>query len=196
MQVAVSGQHVAIGKSLQDYVKNRTEEVITRYFENASSANIHFTKRSYEFTCDIIAHEGSGRSVVLKSTHVADEIHASFDLALAKLEKQLRKYKSKLKDRSNRVKVSQVDSGVKYVISPTRYADDNDEADQAAGAPLIIAEKTLEILTLSVEEAVMKMDLEDLPALMFRNSKNDRINVVYYRKDGNISWVDTYPKIS
>ena len=194
MQVLVSGQHVAIGKSLQDYVKTRTGEVILKYFENASSANIHFTKRSYEFTCDIIAHEGSGRSIVLKSTHIADEIHASFDLALAKLEKQLRKYKSKLKDRSHRVKVSQIDSGVKYVMSPTKYSDGTEESDQAEEAPLIIAEKALEILTLSVEEAVMKMDLEDLPALMFRNSKNDRINVVYYRKDGNISWVDTSPK--
>ena len=58
--------------------------------------------------------------------------------------------------------------------------------------PVIVAEKATKILKLSVGQAVMKMDLEDLPALMFRNVKTDRINVVYYRKDGNISWVDSY----
>lgn len=193
MQISVSGQHVAIGKSLQDYARSRVSEVVTKYFENASTSNIHFTKRNYEFTCDILAHEGSGRAIVLKSSATSDEIHASFDLALAKLEKQLRKYKSKLKDRGNRVKISQIDTGIKYIISPIKYPDE-ESTNASMENPLIIAEKPLEILTLSVEEAVMKMDLEDLPALMFRNTKNDRINVVYYRKDGNISWVDTSPK--
>ena len=57
--------------------------------------------------------------------------------------------------------------------------------------PAIIAEKPTQVLPISVGEAVMKMDLENLPALMFENVKTGRINVVYYRRDGNISWVDS-----
>ncbi len=57
-------------------------------------------------------------------------------------------------------------------------------------APLVIAEKSTDIETLTVSEAVMKMDLSDLPALLFVNSAHGRVNVVYRRTDGNISWVD------
>ena len=54
----------------------------------------------------------------------------------------------------------------------------------------VIDEKSTDIEELSVEEAIMKMDLQNLPALVFINNKNKRLNVVYHRKDGNISWID------
>jgi hypothetical protein len=75
---------------------------------------------------------------------------------------------------------------IKYVIN-SRYEEDKEPEE----APVIIAEKPTEIHHLSVSEAVMKMDLENLPALLFKNVKTGNISVVYYRKDGNISWVET-----
>ena len=66
------------------------------------------------------------------------------------------------------------------------YDDDNHE--KLSGA--IIAEKPTSVDTITVSQAVMKMDLQDLPAVMFRNVSNGRINVVYRRADGNVSWVD------
>ncbi len=54
----------------------------------------------------------------------------------------------------------------------------------------VVDEKTTNIEELSVEEAIMQMDLQNLPALVFINNKNKRLNVVYHRKDGNISWID------
>jgi hypothetical protein len=71
------------------------------------------------------------------------------------------------------------------VLSPE--AGEHDEDKQAA---LVIAETPTDIDTLTVSEAVMKMDLQDLPALMFFNSAHGRVNIVYRRDDGNISWVD------
>ena len=91
------------------------------------------------------------------------------------------------------MKVSEViPTTTKYVISPTKIDDEVEDQEIDLDNPVIVAEKATKILKLSVGQAVMKMDLEDLPALMFRNVKTDRINVVYYRKDGNISWVDSY----
>jgi len=92
------------------------------------------------------------------------------------------------------LKVSEISpNSTKYVISPTKIDDEDDETKEIDfDNPVIVAEKATKILKLSVGQAVMKMDLEDLPALMFRNVKTDRINVVYYRKDGNISWVDSF----
>jgi ribosomal subunit interface protein len=193
MQVSVSGQHLSIGLSLQEYVKERMGGSIKKYFDHAPSATVHFNKQNHHFSCDIVVNDGTGRHIVIKSNASSDDVYFAFDAALSKIEKQLRKYKSKLKDHSSKMKVSEViPTTTKYVISPTKIDDEVEDQEIDLDNPVIVAEKATKILKLSVGQAVMKMDLEDLPALMFRNVKTDRINVVYYRKDGNISWVDSY----
>ena len=67
---------------------------------------------------------------------------------------------------------------------------ENEESDQMEDSLKVVSEKNTDIESLTVEEAIMKMDLQDLPALVFINKKNKRLNVVYHRKDGNISWID------
>ena len=193
MQVSVSGQHLSIGLSLQEYVKERMGGSIKKYFDHAPSATVHFNKQNHHFSCDIVVNDGTGRHIVIKSNASSDDVYFAFDAALSKIEKQLRKYKSKLKDHSSKMKVSEViPTTTKYVISPTKIDDEVEDQEIDLDNPVIVAEKATKILKLSVGQALMKMDLEDLPALMFRNVKTDRINVVYYRKDGNISWVDSY----
>ncbi len=193
MQVSVSGQHLSIGLSLQEYVKERMGGSIKKYFDHAPSATVHFNKQNHDFSCDIVVNDGTGRHIVFKSNASSDDVYFAFDAALSKIEKQLRKYKSKLKDHSSKMKVSEViPTTTKYVILPTKIDDEVEDQEIDLDNPVIVAEKATKILKLSVGQAVMKMDLEDLPALMFRNVKTDRINVVYYRKDGNISWVDSY----
>ena len=188
MKIQVSGQHINIGASLQEYVKQRIEVIVSKYFNIVVSAGINFTKQNYLFECQLMINEGSGRKVVIKSTATADDIYVSFDMALAKVEKQLRRYKSKLqnKDKLNTSDALNSMQAIKYVIN-SRYEEDKEPEE----APVIIAEKPTEIHHLSVSEAVMKMDLENLPALLFKNVKTGNISVVYYRKDGNISWVET-----
>ena len=188
MHIQVSGQHISIGSSIQEYVIERISAVVKKYSIEVQSGNVHFSKQGREFACDIVVNEGSGRHMIMKSNCAADEIYNSFDIALTKLEKQLRRYKSKLNSHSNRVKVSEITSeAVKYIISSEHSGEEEFNVDN----PAIVAEKPAKILSLSVGEAVMKMDLENLPALLFENVKTGRVNVVYYRKDGNISWVDT-----
>ncbi|MCC8398894.1 MAG: ribosome-associated translation inhibitor RaiA [Rickettsia endosymbiont of Labidopullus appendiculatus] len=190
MQISVSGQHISIGNSLQDYVKSRTTQVAEKYFSTIVSANVHFSKQGFQLVCDIVMNDGTGRHIILKGNAASDDIYSAFDTALSRLEKQLRKYKSKLKDRHDRIKISEAaPKAVKYTITPHQHEDEDNIA--AYDNPVIIAEKSVEILTLSVSGAVMKMDLENLPALMFQNSNTNRINIVYYRRDGNISWIDS-----
>ncbi|HJD57531.1 MAG TPA: ribosome-associated translation inhibitor RaiA [Rickettsia endosymbiont of Sericostoma sp.] len=190
MQVSVSGQHISIGNSLQDYVKSRTTQVAAKYFSTIINANVHFSKQGFQLVCDIVVNDGTGRHIILKGNAASDDIYSAFDAALSRLEKQLRKYKSKLKDRHDRIKISEAaPKAVKYIITPHEHEDEDNVP--ASDNPVIIAEKSVEILTLSVSEAVMKMDLENLPALMFQNSNTNRINIVYYRRDGNISWIDS-----
>jgi len=184
MQIQVSGQHMSIGESLSIYTKERIQDVVSKYFEHAVSANIHFVKQSYLHLCDILVNEGTGRHMVIKSSAECNDVYSSFDQALVKLEKQLRKYKSRIKDHT-KSKTSEVYvDAVKYVINPH-------SEEIVADNPVTIAEAPHKIGSYSVAEAIMKMDLENLPALMFKNAATERMNVVYYRKDGNIAWVDS-----
>ncbi|MGC0371476.1 MAG: hypothetical protein DGJ47_000165 [Rickettsiaceae bacterium] len=187
MQVQISGQHISLSESLQKYVENRTQEVVQKYFADAPNSHVYFSQNHREFTCDIVVNEGTGRHIFLKSHAVCDDVYSAYDQSISKMEKQLRKYKSKLRDHSNRIKPSEaLLDAVSYTISSEFDHEGEDNMDN----PAIISEEPVNILNLSVGQAVMHMDLHNLPTLMFRNIKNDRINVVYYRKDGNISWVD------
>lgn len=190
MEIKISGQHISVGNSLKGYVEGRLQEMVTKYFEHAVSSNVHFVKDGHKIKCDVMVHEGTGRHAITKSEALCDDIYSSFDIALAKCEKQLRRYKSRLKDRHNKVKLSEATPDLqvkKYIFEPQR---DDEEVDLEQN-PIIIAENDLHIEDMSVSEAVMKMDLENLPAVMFKNVKNGKTNMVYYRPDGNIAWVDS-----
>ena len=185
MQIHISGQHIDLGESLTSYAEGRVKDVVTKYFDHAISANVHFSRQGYLNICDLMVNEGTGRHMVIKSNAECDDVYSAFDQAVIKLEKQLRKYKARIKDH-HKSKTSEVFvDAVKYVID--RYSEEDSEGDN----PVTIAENPIKIGTYSVAEAIMKMDLENVPALMFKNSSTNRMNVVYYRKDGNIAWVDS-----
>lgn len=188
MQISISGQHVNIGNSLQIYAKEKLIHIIQKYFGDIINANVHFTKDAAQIFCNIELTDSTGKHIITKNQQSSQEIYHSFDSAVLNLEKQLRKYKSRLKDRHDKVKISELpSSAMKYVLN----SNFNEHEEQDIDNPVIIAEKPAEIETLNVSEAVMVMDLKNLPALMFYNSKSGRINTVYYRKDGNISWIDS-----
>lgn len=196
MQIIVSGQTVQIGQALQEYVKDKLIKCVTKYFDHAVGAHVVFHKRSAFFTADINVNDGTGKHTLLRGEAEADDVHVAFDLALVKIEKQLRRYKSRIKNHHKDKLSDLVENGVvgtKYVISP--FSDETHEDyimdDVNENNPIIIAEKSASIERLTVAEAVMRMDLNGLPALIFINSNSNCINLVYHRVDGNISWIDT-----
>ena len=194
MHISISGQHVSISNALKEHVESRMNEVINKFFSDIVSVNVNFVKENLRITSKIVVNDAVGRHLVIKSNASCDEIYSAFDTALNKLSKQLRKYKNKLNNHHNKVKVSEAHiDATKYTISAQKDFEDvetEDDIDSEIDNPVIVAEKPISVKKLSTKEAVMQMDLEDLPALMFQNIKTGRMNVVYYRKDGNISWVD------
>lgn len=192
MKIMISGKHVDIGESLTTHIESRLEEGVKKYLDRVTSVSVVVTKEAHLFRVDINGNSGTSSGVVIKSSATANEVYACFDAAAEKIEKQLRRYKRRLtnhhKTSHHGVQSSSSVSGRKYVLQP------ENEADAGEGSPVVVAEKATAIEHLSVSEAVMKMDLADLPALMFFNSASGRINVIYRRTDGNISWVDPQEK--
>ena len=116
----------------------------------------------------------------------AETAHPAFDQALERIAKRLRDHHRKKKSAAehNPVNVQ------RYVITPP--LDDGEEGsyEVVGDNTVIIAETTGEIETLPFGEAVMRMDLADRAAYVFRNSGNGRVNMVDCRRDRNIGWAD------
>jgi len=186
MQLHISGKHVDLGDSFRAHAEKRLSESVSKYLERIPNVDVVVGKEAHQFRVDIHGNTGTHSGIVVKSQGLAPDVYAAFDAAAEKISKQLRRYKRRLKGHHNGDKQSiNVKSARKYVLQPEKF----DELEEQ-GAPVVIAETNTSVETLTVSEAVMKMDLTHLPALLFFNAKHGRLNVVYRREDGNISWVD------
>lgn len=192
MKITVSGKQVDVGESLRHYVQERLSAGVPKYLDRVTHCDVVISREAHQFRTDIVLSTGTHAGLTVKGRADAGDAHSSFDAAATRIEKQLRRYKRRLtnhhKDQQQREAADLAAlqaSGTKYVL-----ASHADEEVTEEDAPLIIAEKPTSVDRLTVSEAVMRMDLADLPALMFFNKANGRLNTVYRRADGNISWVD------
>jgi ribosomal subunit interface protein len=190
MEIRVSGHQVDTGEALREHVRERLSGIADKYFSRAISANVTFGKgpHDHNFCCDIFAHVMQG--LVLKASGEAADAHPAFDQAADKIEKQLRRYMRRLKDRNSGAEkaLADEDRGLDADAAYTVFgAADEDEAPDN---PPIIAETKVDIPEASVSDAVMLMDLRHTNALMFRNSGTGAFNMVYRRGDGTIGWVE------
>ena len=188
MQLHISGRQVDLGAAFQGHVEKRLSEGLNKYLDRIVSVDVVVSKEAHhQYRVDIHGNTGTHSGITLKSQGGANEIYAAFDDAATKVEKQLRRYKRRIKDHHQHDKAEvRALSARKYVLKPE--SDSEELAEK--WAPVVVAETSTNVETLTVSEAVMKMDLANLPALMFFNAGNGRVNVVYRRVDGNISWVD------
>ena len=187
MRYQISGKHIDIGESLTTHVKAEISEIIGKYAERPTDALITFSKDAHEYVCEIAIHLSTGMTV--NASARASEIYASFDHAANKIEKQLRRYKRRLKDHANhRTTPIETFGASSYILASEQ--EDTDAAENETLTPIIVAEMETGIKSLSVGEAVMQMELADEAVLVFKNEGNDGLNVVYRRKDGNIGWID------
>ncbi|WP_129793696.1 ribosome hibernation-promoting factor, HPF/YfiA family [Sphingosinicella sp. CPCC 101087] len=188
MDIRVSGHQIDIGESLRGHVETRLNAVAEKYFSRAISSQVTFGKGPYDhsFTCDIVAYVPQG--VVLKGHGGAADAHAAFDQAADRIEKQLRRYKRRLKDRhAQSAHAEAVASAID--ASYTVFAPPADEEEPVDNPP-IVAETRVDIPEASVSDAVMLLDLRNTNALLFRNSGTGNFNMVYRRGDGTIGWVE------
>ena len=184
MDLAINGKHVKVGAALRDHVRENLESAVAKYFDRAPDAAVTFSRESHLFRVDISVH--AGRGMLLQGGAASGDAYAAFDGALARIAKRLRRYKRRLNDRHRGRGVDEFIPAQQYILA----AEGEDDDAAPKGEPAIVAELPTEIATLTVSEAVMRMDLADVPAMMFRNRAHGGLNVVYRRPDGNIGWID------
>ncbi|MGB3407138.1 MAG: ribosome-associated translation inhibitor RaiA [Jannaschia sp.] len=186
MRYQITGKQIDIGEALQTHVKTELGAVLEKYAGRPTDAHVTFSKSAHEHVCETIVHLSTGLTATAKAKAV--EIYAAFDGSAEKMDKQLRRYKRRLKNHhQDRIQPVEVSGAASYILAAE--TDDHDSEPDTFN-PMIVAEMETKIPSLSVGEAVMQMELAGAPVLVFTNEKSGGVNVVYRREDGNVGWID------
>jgi ribosomal subunit interface protein len=190
MQLTVAGKQVDLSDALRVHVAQHLDNITNKYFDHALEAHVTFSKARSFFTCDINVH--AGRGITVRGEGEAGDAHAAFDDAAEHIATRLRRYRRRVsehaRDTANRAKP---EPGRRYVLqAETQPETEPHEEPADALHATIIAESDAAIETLSVRDAVMRMDLAFQQVMMFRNCRNGQLNVVYRRADGHVGWID------
>jgi len=185
MTLRVSGKNLDIGESLRRHVLEKVEAMVSRYFTGTVGGHVVITRDGSGYRSDCTLRLSSG--VSLHAEGRAHEPYPCFEHAADKIEARLRRYKQRLKghmlNSTGKAKVAN------YVVE----AFPNDEDEPAEGFnPVVVAEGTEALKTLSVASAVAELDLTGSPVVIFEHAGSGRVNVVYRRRDGAIGWLDPH----
>lgn len=189
VQISVKGKQLDIGDSLRQHATDTVTDMVTKYFHNALEAHVTLTRDAHLYRAEITVHPTRG--TVVQASANANEPYPAFDEAAKTMAKRLQRYRSRLQDRHgpSHEEIA-ADLQARSITLDTARAP---EATEEHHDSMVLAEIKTPIHFLTVSEAVMKLELEDLPALMFTNKAHGGLNMVYRRNDGNIGWVDPAP---
>ena len=196
MQIDISFRHMDSSEPLRDYADEKIRRVIRKHIRDDFDAQITLAVEKQSHIAKLhLTYKG----VSIKCEESSDDMYKSIDLALDKLERQIHRYKGKLCARKpvNHNSVRLLDVAVVEVPEVEEEAvDENPEvaaveevkAEETAASRIIKHEK-LEVVEMSIDDAVMKMSLENLPVLVFISEETKATSVLYKQDDGKFGMI-------
>ncbi len=177
MQITTTFRHMEASEALKSYVEEKLERV-QKYIDEPIVAQVFLTVEKIRHIAEITL---AAKGVTIKASEETNDMYAAVDAVLDKIERQLRRYKEKIKEHKPASETEE--RKVKKSIVEAESLGVRNE-------PVIIKSKTFSIKPMSVEEAVMQMDLLHKDFLVYTDSTTDAINVIYRRKDGNYGLIE------
>lgn len=186
MRYQISGKQIDVGEALQTHVKAELGEVIEKYAQRPTECVVVFSRVAHEYVCEATIHLSTGLTAQAKGH--ATEIYAAFESCREKMDKQMRRYKRRIRNHhAHRAAPVEFGGASQYILAAS---DDAGDAEPDTLQPVVIAEMETKIPSITVGEAVMQLELAGQRMLVFRNEGHGGVNVVYRRDDGNIGWID------
>ena len=197
MIINVSGQNMDTGAAFQERSRELIEHIVEKYFTPAVSANVTLEKTDGGFYVRI--RMNLTRRIELEASGFARDAHAALEDAGQHAEKRLRRHKRRLKNHRQQAEIpTDIISAPMSIYATASQLDlangqdngNNKDSEPEDDSLPIIAELSYEVESLSVEQAVMRLELSGDNCLLFRNSGHMGLNMVHLRNDGTIGWVD------
>ncbi len=187
MRYTITGRHLNVGAELRQHTEAKLASTAEKYGLRPIEAVAVLSRQSHGHSCEINVRLSSGLNAQASAS--AGDVFSAVDESCNRMDKQLRRYKRRLKNHHNeRTTPVEFREAPSYVLESADHGAEDTEPETLQ--PVIIAENETRIPTLSVGEAVMQLELAEAPVLVFHNQSDGGINVVYRRDDRNIGWID------
>lgn len=190
MQIDISFRHMEPSDTLREYADEKIRRVIRKHIRDDFDAQITLAVEKFRHIAKLhLTYKG----ISIKCEESSEDMYQSIDLALDKLESQIKRYKGKLRahkpgavDASRKLDIAVVEMP-KEEVSEDAVEDSAEEAAEVAEAPSakVIKHEQIALEEMSVDDAALKLDLEGLPVLVFINAESKAVNVLYKLEDGN-----------
>ena len=175
MQLSIHGKQMDLGDALRAHIGDKLEDINQKYFNRAIEAIVTLSPEGHAFTKTHVSIR-IGKDIMVMADAQDTDPYASFDAACEKVAKQMRRYKKRLRDHHERLEEEVFTKAQHSVIS----AEPEESEEEPAGQePVVVADMVTNIQTMSVSEAVMRLDLSGENALLFRNAQHNGLNMVY-----------------
>lgn len=178
VQMNIRGKNVEVTDALQDYAQKKLDK-LERYFDQPLT-NVNVTLKVYkvgqkaEVTIPVMG-------TVLRAEETNQDLYAAIDVVVDKLERQIRKYKTRLNRKGRHYSKKSLDN---TLVTTNEEEKNNDET-------VIVRKKRFDLKPMNAEEAVLQMELLGHNFFVFYNDDTDQTNVVYKRKDGKYGLIET-----
>lgn len=174
MKFEYTGRHIEVTPALRSHVEDHFGRIRHLFNGNSAKAHVIISVERGRHRSEIIVN---WRREVLTATTIENDMYQSLSQTVAKIEKQALKLKNKVVDKSHRaVKVGEATSR-------------ESEVPPAPSGPRIINARRYAVKPMTAQEAAMRLDGEESQFLVFRNADDQRLGVIYKRKDGNFGLI-------
>ena len=195
MQISTTFRHMEASPAVRDYAEERLDKIRKYFQRELLSAHATFSvERNHNHTAEFSLTLPNG--IVLQARETTEDMYSSVDLAAARIERQVRKWKERI--RTHKPHGGPSFSIRQAVITPESFdpqPGEDDQADQAKAGPAakghVVRERTVEVRIMSVEDAAMQLNLVEKEFLVFTDVDSKTISVIYRRKDGNYGLIET-----
>jgi putative sigma-54 modulation protein len=178
MRVDITGRHVEVTPALKDLISKRLTALERVLNDAAVSALVIVTKEKYRYRVEMVIHAKGDHT--LSGLGEGNSWPLAIRQAAQKIDQQAKKLKGKWNDRKRQAA---------KVVRNRKVANDQERAARADG-PRIVRATRYPVKPMSVEDAALRLDEVDDTFLVFRNSDDDAVNILYRRKDGNIGLIE------
>ena len=184
IKYSIRGENLEVTEAIRDYVVSKLEK-IEKYFQADQELDARVNLKVYrEKTAKVEVTIPLG-SITLRAEDVSQDMYGSIDLVVDKIERQIRKNKTKI-EKKNRIK-----SGAGKLFTCTRFNTITDAVvEEAATTEKVVRSKTIDLEPMDLDEAILQMDLLAHDFFIYRDAEDNTTNVIYRREDGDIGLLE------
>lgn len=176
MQIDITFKNMESSDALKDYAFKRLSKM-ERYIDRTGEAHIVLSIEKRRHQADVTF---TADGTVINAVEITEDLYAAIDMVMDKLERQIKKHKQKMQDKKGQGKSPQEEAVEPPATTTTRKA-----------RPRIVRERNYFVKPMSLDEAILQLNLDPASFIIFQNTESNQINLLYKRPDGDLALVET-----